>query len=58
MQVNQKSKVILEEIDLCRDELNNLVITAYVLSEQVLVVSRKLDKLILNYYKENQSDKI
>jgi len=51
------SKYTLEKIDLYRAELNRLLITEKIPSDNVLFVSRKLDEVIIKYYMENKVSK-
>jgi len=55
MQVNNGLKDLLMEIDFCRKEMYGLLSSDFKTPEQVLNVSRKLDKLIVSYYSTNEN---
>lgn len=57
MQVKASSQNILTEIDFCRKEMYGLLSNEIETSEQVLAVSRKLDKLIVSYYQQMKQHK-
>lgn len=55
MLVKNRSKNLLLEIDHCRKELYGLLSSECKTPEQILKISRKLDKLIVSYYSENEN---
>jgi Spo0E like sporulation regulatory protein. len=57
MLVNKCSENLLTEIDFCRKEMHGLLSSEPKTSEQVLAVSRKLDKLIVSYYQQMKHHK-
>lgn len=50
-----KVKVLKEEINLVREELDQIIFPGHILTRQSLSLSKKLDKLILKYYNIEQS---
>ena len=46
-----KREVLKEEINLTREKLGQIIISGHILTEQSLILSEKLDKLILKYYR-------
>ncbi|MGV8980657.1 Spo0E family sporulation regulatory protein-aspartic acid phosphatase [Clostridium sp.] len=46
-----KREVLKEEINLNRNKLYKIIISSHILTEQSLILSEKLDKLILEYYR-------
>lgn len=57
MPVNKCSQNLLTEIDFCRREMHGLLSSEVKSSEEVLAISRKLDKLIVSYYQQMKHHK-
>ena len=49
-----KSKILQEKINLLREELEQTILTNNILTRESLFLSRKLDKLIIQYYRIKQ----
>ena len=45
-----KSEVLKKKINLAREKLEQIILCDNVLTERSLILSQKLDKLILEYY--------